>query len=95
MTGRDLIIYILSNNLEDEPIYDENGRVLGFMTINEAASKFGVGKATIVAWHRMSMLDGVLIGDNLYIPVNAVVKGNSNDKENLRLGAALHDASSL
>ena len=39
MTGRDLIMYILSNGLENEPIY-ENGKILGFMNEMEAAIKF-------------------------------------------------------
>ena len=39
MTGRDLIMYILNNSLEDEPVYDD-GRVLGFISIVEAAAKF-------------------------------------------------------
>ena len=39
MTGRDLIIYILENNLENEPVY-KDGRLLGFLTVTEAAVEF-------------------------------------------------------
>lgn len=46
MTGRDLILYILTNGLEDKPIY-EDGKILGFLTATEAAEKFNVGLATI------------------------------------------------
>lgn len=70
MTGRDLIIYILSNGLEDEPIF-KDGKVLGFMTEVEAALKFNVGIATIRVWCDCDMIDHVLIGKELYIPVNA------------------------
>lgn len=70
MTGRDLIIYILSNGLEDEPVF-KNGKVLGFMTEVEAAAKFNVGIATIKVWCDCDMIDHVLIGKELYIPVNA------------------------
>lgn len=70
MTGRDLILYILENHLEDDPIFD-NGFILGLMTTNEAAVKFNVGVATIASWHTLGMLPGVKIGDSLYIPVNA------------------------
>lgn len=70
MTGRDLIIYILSNGLEDEPIF-KDGKVLGFMTEVEAALKFNVGIATIRVWCDCNMIDHVLIGKELYIPVNA------------------------
>lgn len=70
MTGRDLIIYILSNNLEDEPIY-KNGKILGFMTAMEAAAKFEVGLATIQAWVGLGYLPGIKIGNEVYIPANA------------------------
>lgn len=70
MTGRDLIIYILQNGLEDTPVY-ENGRLLGFLNINEAAVKFNVGVATIKLWYELSILDGLKIGDEIYIPVDA------------------------
>lgn len=38
MTGRDLILYILENHLEDEQVFEE-GNLLGFITIIEAAEK--------------------------------------------------------
>lgn len=69
MTGRDLIVYILQNNLEDEPVF-ENGKLLGFMTPTEAAVKFKVGEATIIAFYELKMLPGIMIGDDLYIPAN-------------------------
>ena len=74
MTGRDLIMYILSNGLENEEIY-KDGRVLGFITAAEAATKFDVGIPTVVLWVQLDMLDGVTIGSDLYIPANAELKG--------------------
>lgn len=70
MTGRELIIYILENNLEDRPIF-EDGKPIGFMTNAEAALKFNVGQATIQAWVNAGQLDGIRIGDEIYIPANA------------------------
>lgn len=70
MTGKDLIIYILSNNLENEPVY-KDGKLLGFLTAAEAAAKFEVGVATVDLWWEFGLLDGIKIGDTLYIPVNA------------------------
>lgn len=70
MTGRDLILYILANGLEDEPVF-ENGRFIGFMTAEEAAVKMKVGIATIHIWVGLGQLKGLEIGDNLYIPANA------------------------
>ena len=70
MTGRDLIIYIIQNGLENEPVY-EDGKILGFMNELEAAVKFNVTTATIRVWIGLKMLDGVLIGGVWYIPSNA------------------------
>ena len=79
MTGRELIIYILSNGLEDEPIY-EDGKILGFITASEAAEKFNVGLATIKVWINEGMLDGIRIGEELYIPANADLKERNNSQ---------------
>lgn len=70
MTGRELIIYILNNNLEDEPVY-ENGRLFGFMTVEQAAAKMGVGPEAIKVWVRLGRLSCVTIGDTMFIPVDA------------------------
>jgi hypothetical protein len=73
MTGRDLIVYILANGLEDEPIYGD-GKLLGFINPIEAAAKFNVASPTIYIWVDLGMLDGVWIGDTLYIPAKAELK---------------------
>lgn len=70
MTGRDLILYILSNKLEDEPVFNE-GKLLGFMTVEEAAVKFDVGIATVKVWATFNAIDSVKLGDTIYIPSNA------------------------
>lgn len=69
MTGRDLIIYILQNGLEDKSIF-EDGRFLGFMTIEETAAKYDVGDSTVIAWILLGYLDSISIGDTIYIPAN-------------------------
>jgi hypothetical protein len=68
--GREWIIYILENGLENEPIY-EDGKLLGFMDEVEAAMKFDVGYSTIRTWYQFGYLKGVTIGGTLYIPANA------------------------
>lgn len=73
MTGRDLIIYILENNLEDKPVI-ENDKLLGFMNVHETALKFGVGTATIELWYALGVIQGFEIGEKIYIPAG-VVKG--------------------
>ena len=71
MTGLDLIIYILANNLENKPI-SENGKFLDFMTASEAAAKLGVGVTTIRVWVAQGKLDGIIIGDAVYVFPNSV-----------------------
>jgi hypothetical protein len=65
MTGKELILYILQNNLEDTIVLD-GAFFVGFMTEEEAAVKFGVGVAQIRAWYICKMLKGNKIGDSLY-----------------------------
>lgn len=69
MTGRDLIVYILENGLEDEP-FIEDGKILGFMTREEVAIACGVGLASVDTWIRLSAIQNVVeIGDAMYIPI--------------------------
>ena len=80
MTGRDLIMYILANGLENEPVF-KDGKFIGFMTAGEAAAKMNVGVATIYVWYSQKRLDGVLIGDILYIPADAKSPLENNDRK--------------
>lgn len=79
MTGRDLIIYILRNNLEDEILF-QDGVFVGLMTEEEAALKFNVGIETIRAWYWTKAIDGIVINDSLYFWRNTTdprkVRGN-------------------
>ena len=70
MTGRELILYILSHGLEEEPVY-KDGKFIGFMTAGEAAVKMNVGIMTIHVWVSQKKLDGFMFGDMLYIPADA------------------------
>lgn len=70
MTGRELIIYILENHLEDEPVFNE-GRFLGFLTEEEAAVKMDIGVATIRTWCEIGWMEHIKIEDHYYIPANA------------------------
>lgn len=69
MTGRDLIIYILRNNLEDEFVF-KDGKFIGFITVGDAAAKMNVGDATIYAWITQGLLNCVVIGGTIYIPAD-------------------------
>lgn len=68
MTCRDLILYILENGLEDEPVF-KDGKFIGFLTPNEAAEEVGTGIATIYALAKEGNIPNVMIKEGLYIPV--------------------------
>lgn len=70
MTGRDMIIYILQNDLEDKP-FIENGRLIGFMSTEEAAAKFNVGVATVRVWLQNGLLEYVKLQNLIFIPADA------------------------
>lgn len=70
MTGKELILYILQNNLENTIVL-ENGFFVGFMTEEEAAIKFNTGVETVRAWYQCRMLEGTQIGDSLYFRKDA------------------------
>lgn len=69
MTGRDLILYILSNNLEDEQIF-KDGKFIGFLTPSEVAVQMDVGIPTVWAWVMQGRIEGVHVNRSLYIPAN-------------------------
>lgn len=81
MTGRELIVYILENGLEDEPII-KDGVFVGFMTRIGAAEKFDVGAATVQAWIKLNQLEVVKLDDIVMIPVDAK-KPNTNETREL------------
>ena len=61
MTGRELIVFIMQNKLEDKVI-------LELMSEAEAAAKFDVGVATIRVWYEYGYITGGLnIGGTLYL----------------------------
>lgn len=66
MTGRDLIIYILANGLEDESVF-KDGKFIGFITVSEAAVKMDVGVETIYAWIGQGRLKHIDIGGKYLI----------------------------
>ena len=69
MTGRELIIYILKNDLENEPVF-KDGKFIGFITVVEAARNLNVGIATIYTWISQGLVDCLVIGGIVYIPAD-------------------------
>lgn len=66
VTGRDLIIYILSHGLEDDPVF-ENGRFIGFPTEGEYAAMKDVGIATVRALVDRGLVESIHINRGDYI----------------------------
>ena len=73
MTGRELIVYILTNHLEDEVIF-KNGSFVGYITIEEAAARSDVGIETIKAWIDMALVPSIKFNSEIYIPANELPK---------------------
>lgn len=69
MNGRELIIHILSNGLEDEPVF-KNGKFIGFVTPEEVAVRNNVGTATVHAWIRQGRLESEAVREGVYIPAD-------------------------
>lgn len=66
MTGRELIIYILKNHLEDQEVF-KDGTILGLLSVGQAAEKFNVGEETVKCWFAIGEIDGIAIGKEIYI----------------------------
>lgn len=71
MTGREVILHIIENKLEDRELFDAVGKPFGMMTPEEAAEKFDVQPAMIFDWMQAGKLRSFLIGDSYYIPESA------------------------
>ena len=70
MTGKELIIYILQNDLLDTPVF-RGERFLDFMTEQEAAMNLHVGESTVRCWVKLNMLPSIQIGEKIFIPKDA------------------------
>ena len=62
MTGRDLIIFILENNLENSEI-----NPFEYIPIEDFANMHGVGTETVKVWIKLGQTPAVKIGDKYYI----------------------------
>ena len=69
MTGKELIVYILQNDLENEEVF-KDGTFIGFISESKFASEMDVGVATVRLWAAMGFINHIEIGDTIYIPAN-------------------------
>ena len=73
MTGRDLIIYILENHLENEPVF-KDGKFIGFMDTNELALELNTGEATVKALIELKQIHSYDVCGMLLIPRYPIIK---------------------
>jgi hypothetical protein len=66
ITGRELILYILENKLEDEPVVLDGG-FLNLITVEQAAVESKVGVETILAGITLGMFKSIKVGKQIYI----------------------------
>ena len=66
MTGREIILYILENKLEDRELFTDKLMPL-FVTADHAAVKWNCGTAIVKAMIEMKKVKGVKIGDNYFV----------------------------
>lgn len=69
MTGKDLILYILKNDLENEPLL-QDGRFMNCPTNVEYAKACNVGLATVNAMIGLGMINSIVIDGKVYILEN-------------------------
>ena len=70
MEIRDLIIYILENELEDEEVIKDN-KIIGFLSFEEVASRLDIGVSSVETMIKIGILPVVKIGEKFYIPANS------------------------
>lgn len=63
MTGKEIVLYILQNDLEDSEFVLTDM----FMSDRKAAEKFDVGIETVRLWFALGQLRGVRIDDHVLI----------------------------
>ena len=73
MKGRDLIIYILENHLEDEDVLSDLKK-LGLYSVGEVAALNNVGEATVKTWCSLGRYDYTTIDGRVYV----LYRGSSN-----------------
>lgn len=69
MTGKDLILYILENDLENEQVF-KDGVFIGFMSDEDAAAKFNVGVETIQVWLYLGIIKGAIVNHRAFVFAN-------------------------
>lgn len=81
MNGRDLIVYIMQNHLEDEEVL-KDGRVMGLVSDMELAVKFHTGVESVRTLMSMTHTPSVKIDNTMYYPAVPKIETGGNNEEN-------------
>jgi hypothetical protein len=73
MTGKELIVYILQHDLENEEVI-KDGHIVGYLTVEEFAKKGFVGIETVKAWVDLGMVESAKIGNETFITVDSALR---------------------
>ena len=87
MTGRELIIYILKNSLEDAEIHIKDDLIsnnVDTVPIEEVAAITGLGLGSLDVWCSLGYLDKVVKNDKAYIVRNDKFKVFTKLRENFK-----------
>ena len=79
MTGKELILYILQHNLENEVVI-KDGVFSWFIDEDTMAKKYEVGKETIRAWNKLGWINGFEINGTLYFADDSIDLSNTPNK---------------
>ena len=79
VTCKELILYILANDLEDELVFN-NGTFVGFMTVDEVALKLNIGVAAVCALIEREVLDHICIDTTVFVPTNLIEERKQNNE---------------
>ena len=67
MTGKELIIYILENNLESSPVFEDDTFV-GFVPAGRAAEELDIGLASLWIMLELYDVDYIEVNGDVYLP---------------------------
>ena len=80
MTCKELILYILANDLENELVFN-NGKFVGFMTVDEVALELNIGIAAVCALVEREVLDHICIDTTLFIPAHSIEERKESNEQ--------------
>lgn len=82
MTGRELIIYILENGLEDKELFSQNLTPL-FISVEKAAVRWNCGTATVKAMIEIGKVKGAKIADEYFVLASQPNPFEKNERTDL------------